>query len=759
MINNCNLWRLYCCLCIVVCVLFASHSHASQIPRPEHPRPDLLREQWLNLNGEWEFAETDDDSDETFLGAAPYPDRIIVPFCRESSLSGLGRRGFVRNVWYRRSFTVPDDWSRKRVLVHVGACDWRTRVWVNGVLLGEHKGGSVPFSFEATRHLSAAENTIVIHAFDDLRSGFQAGGKQSSREESHGCFYTRTTGIWQTVWLEAVGSSFIRQYNVTPDVANSRVVIQVEMDGSTQGLTLHAEALANGKAVAKAETSADWRNNVLTLNLGSKRRLWSPDDPFLYDLELRLVQGKNLVDSLKGYFGLRAVSIEGAAILINGRPVFQRLILDQGFYPDGVWTAPSDEALKGDILLSQAMGYNGARLHQKVFEPRFLYWADRLGYMVWGEYPNWGMDYGKREACLTLLDEWTAIVNRDRNHPSIIGWCPFNETPHSACPLQKTVVHVTRTMDLTRPVLETSGWVHSLPDPELLDAHDYNQNPVSFRAVYAGGFDLQIPAQYGFAPSHRDKPFFISEFGGIGWNLEDGWGYGSSPKSEEEFYERYEGLVNVLLDNRWMFGFCYTQLTDVEQEQNGLYRYDRTPKFDTERIWKITSRRARYEDEPPLNGSHSDIAWRVLVGAAVDGDHAQTWRYQMETEPGEGWKTFDFDDNSWHMSTGGFGNKGGWESRTGTTWTGKDIWLRGRFEYDGSAFDKAVLVTHYDNATEIYINGQVVWKGEGWNDAYAPFEITDTLKRALKRGTNTITVHCHQDEGGQFIDLAVLVSQ
>ncbi|HNT35741.1 MAG TPA: glycoside hydrolase family 2 TIM barrel-domain containing protein, partial [bacterium] len=478
----------------------------------------------------------------------------------------------------------------------------------------------------------------------------------------------------------------------------------------------------------------------------------------------RLEQAKpfrpdHLIDAARSYSGLRSVTLDGKAVKLNRKTLFQRLVLDQGYYPDGIMTAPSDAALKHDIELSMAAGFNGARLHQKVFEPRFLYWADRLGYLVWGEFPNWGMDYARKEACLTFVDEWTEIVNRDRNHPSIIGWCPFNETPHTASPLQKTVYHITRSLDPTRPVLETSGWVHSLADPQLLDAHDYNQNPTSFRTVYGTDSDLQVPERYGVSMARRDRPFFISEFGGIGWNLQDGWGYGSSPKTEEEFYTRYEGLTNVLLDNRGMFGFCYTQLTDVEQEQNGLYRYDRTPKFDAKRIQRITSRRARYEEDPPLNTTPSDVEWCVLVGAAVDGDRAQTWRYQMETQPKEGWETVDYDDSSWQESKGGFGDKGGWESRTGTTWKGKDIWLRGQFEHDGSSFDRAVFVTHYDNATEIYVNGELIWEGEGWNDAYAPFEITDTLKRALKRGTNTIAVHCHQDTGGQFIDLAVLVTK
>jgi len=639
----------------------------------------------------------------------------------------------------------------------VGACDWKTDVWVNGALVGEHTGGSAPLAVEITDALRRGENTVIIHAFDDTRSGLQACGKQSHQEKSHGCFYTRTTGIWQTVWLEGVGESFIEHFAVLPDPNNARVLLEAEVDGPSRGLTLTATAYAEGKEVGKAQTPADWRHTCLTLDLSGKR-LWSVADPFLYDLKLTLERGDEVVDALDSYFGLRTVSIEGAAILINGEPVFQRLVLDQGFYPDGIWTAPSDEALKRDIELSQAVGFNGARLHQKVFEPRFLYWADKLGYLVWGEFPNWGIDVKNPAVNLPVMDEWVELLERDRNHPAIIGWCPFNETPPPAEALQNAIVNATRLIDPTRPVLESSGYHHGHPDPDLLDAHDYNQVLALFRMRWHAKFSgLALPTRYG--GPRMDVPFFVSEYGGIGWQVgTDGWGYGNAPKSLEEFYERYKGLTDTLLDNRYMFGFCYTQLTDIEQEQNGIYTYRREPKFDAERLRAINACQARYEVEPPLESPAASDSWKVLVGAEPDGPPARAWRYVTKA-PNKGWRELDFDDSSWKTGRAGFGQKGGWENRIHTRWDSKNIWLRQACTFDGEAFGKAMLVIHHDNATQVHVNGNQVWKGSRWNNAYQGFDITEPLRAALRPGANVIAIHCHQDDGGQYIDAAILVTE
>lgn len=729
---------------------------STPIPRPEHPFPQMKRSEWLNLNGVWEFAETDDETDIGYLTDKAFPDRINVPFCRESKLSGLERRGFVKNVWYRRTFEVPTDWKSSRIRLHIGASDWKTTVWLNGHRLGEHVGCNAPFAFDVTPHLKSGSNTIIIHAFDDTRSGLQATGKQSLSEESHGCVYTRTTGIWQTVWLEGVGSSFIREVAFDTDPVDGRVFVQAEVDGPRSGLTLKATAYAGKKAVGTASIPVDRLGSRLALDL-SYKRLWSVEDPFLYDLKLQLMQGSRVVDEVDSYFGLRSISIEGAAILINGKAVFQRTVLDQGFYPDGVWTAPSDDELRRDIERSQACGFNGARLHQKVFEPRFLYWADKLGYLVWGEYPNWGLNYAATEA-KAVVNEWTDILRRDRNHPSIIGWCPFNETGAVAVDLQNLVVNVTRSVDPTRPVIDSSGWTHGLAEPQVLDAHDYDQNPTTFRTKWCDNFGPNpvIPRQYvaGWQP----LPFFVSEYGGIGWNVaQGGWGYGEAPQSIEDFYKRYEGLTNALLDSRYIFGFCYTQLTDIEQEQNGLYTYDRRPKFDVERIRKINSRKAAYELDPPTSLEvKPDAAWKVLVGAYPDGSAARQWRYVTES-PADGWYTVDFDDSQWQSGLGGFGAKPGWEKQTRTPWNTKDIWLRQKFDCDEEKINRVLLAIHYDDATEVYVNGHKIWEVTGWNDRYRGVDVTDKARDVLKKGVNTIAVHTYQDYGGQFIDLALLV--
>ncbi len=360
----------------------------AEVPRPEHPRPDAFRENWLSLNGPWQF-EIDKAGTGKARGLTSGKDlasTIIVPFCPESKLSGLGlgNSEYFKQVWYRRTFELPASMQGKRILLHFGGVDYKTWVYVNGRLAGTHTGENAAFTFEITPLLKDGSNELVVRVFDDLHSGLQVGGKQA-QNKSEGCVYTRTTGIWQPVWLEAVGSSFVESLSIVPDPDHNRVLIEAAVNGPDAGLKLTAEALADGKPVGSDSAVGTWHNQRLVLNL-SEKKLWEPGSPFLYDLKLTLARGNETVDELKSYFGLRKVTIDGRRILINGKPIFQRLILDQGFYPDGIWTAPTDAALKHDIEMSMAAGYTGARLHQKVFEPRFLYWADKLGYLVWGEF-------------------------------------------------------------------------------------------------------------------------------------------------------------------------------------------------------------------------------------------------------------------------------------------------------------------------------------------------------------------------------------
>jgi hypothetical protein len=735
----------------------------AEVPRPEHPRPDAFRENWLSLNGTWQF-EIDKVGNGLIRGLTSGKDlasTIVVPFCPESKLSGLGlgNSQYFTRVWYRRMFELPAAMKGKRILLHFGGVDYKTWVYLNGHLAGTHTGENAAFAFEITPLLREGPNELVVRVFDDLRSGNQVGGKQAP-VKSEGCLYTRTTGIWQPVWLEAVGSSFVESLSIVPDPDHSRVLIEAAVNGPNDGLKLTAEATADGKPVGRDTAAGTWRNQRLVLNL-SEKKLWEPGSPFLYDLKLTLTRGDQTVDELRSYFGLRKISIDGRRILINGKPIFQRLILDQGFYPDGVWTAPSDAALRHDIEMSMAAGYNGARLHQKVFEPRFLYWADKLGYLVWGEFPNWGYNL-KPDGYAPYVTEWTEVLLRDRNHPAIIGWCPFNETPKSAGEIQQVIWKVTKAVDPTRPALETSGYAHTLPHPEVRDAHDYDGNPVTFRqrwVDYFAGAGLPMPARYGFHSTSTPDcgvPFMVSEIGGIGWATEGGWGYGAGPKNLAEFYARYQGTLDALLDNPNLFGFCYTQLTDVEQEHNGLYYYNRRPKFDLRRIRAITSRSAAYErGEPaapqPATGPHGQ--WTVLVGAQQDGNLSTPWRYVTKTPEGD-WTAVGFDDAAWPSALAPFGRDPGWPTKT--PWTTSDIYLRKTLDYDGRELKAAAVVVSYDEDTEVYVNGRKILGVQNYIGNYEMHLVTAALGKALRKGANTIAVHTHQTVGGQHIDLALL---
>lgn len=724
----------------------------AQIPRPEHPRPDMMRTEWVSLNGKWQFAETDNGDDRDYLKGKAFPDTINVPFARESQLSGLGRTGFVKNVWYKRTFEVPKGWGGKRVRLHIGASDWQTEFWVNGRKVTEYVGGSSPVTGEITSALKPGTNTVIVHAFDDTQSGLQPLGKQSRSLKSEGIFYTRTTGIWQSVWLEAVGTTFVGQTSVEPDVPGKRFLVAVETDGPADGVTVRATLRAGGKVVATDDAPAGKKPTRLILK-PSVVRLWEPGKPFLYDLTYEVRRNGKVLDRVQSQAGLRSVEIQGRSILVNGKRVFQRLVLDQGFYPTGTWTAPSDSELRKDIERSMAAGFNGARLHQKVFEPRFLYWADRLGYMVWGEYPSYGMEYGNPKVHRPVMEEWVHIVERDRNHPSIVGWCPFNETEEGAIPLQNSTTYMTWALDRTRPCIDTSGWVHGIPDPQLLDAHDYDGNPKTFHQRWMENLSGNgLPERYGHSMA-TGIPFFISEFGGIGYDVQGGWGYGGTPKSEAEFFQRLNGTVKALTDNPNLFGFCYTQLTDVEQEHNGVYYYDRRPKFSLAKFKAAFTQPSAYEKVGPTPVAAAQ-KWNVLVNSAVD-DAPKAWEYTTEAPADESWKTTTGD---WPTGLAGFGND---VSTIKTPWTTKDLWVRQTFNYDGAPFTKAQLVIFYDNAAQVYVNGKLVWKAADgtWNNGFEGKDITAALRSALKRGENHIAVHVHQDSGGQFLDLAVITAK
>ena len=566
--------------------------------RAEYPRPQLVRERWQNLNGEWDFLIDNGCSgkEQKFYENADFDRKIQVPFAPESKLSGLEYIDFMKSVWYKRTFNLEASAFNGRILIHFGAVDYRSEVWINGVSVGTHKGGYTPFVFDITEHCKQGENTVVVSAYDDTRDKLQPSGKQSPEYFNFGCMYTRSTGIWQTVWLEFVPEVYISKLRLTPDVDNERLHIVATFNKGCEE-TLTAQASLNGEIVSEQTIKVRGTTAQLFLDIKAPK-LWSVDDPTLYDLKLTV--GEDIVTS---YFGMRKVSIKGYAIELNDKPLFQRLVLDQGYYPDGIYTAPTDEDLKNDILLSKAVGFNGARLHMKVFEPRLIYWADKLGYLLWGEYPCWGLDTDDQRALLSMLSEWVEAMERDYNSPAIVGWCPFNElgSANRLGEILETVYDVTKGIDPFRPVIDTSGYIHT-GKTDIYDWHDYEQDPVKFAENYRSLIDgngdyFKDPKIYQF---YADQPFFISEFGGTWWKLEnddsEGWGYGEAPKTIEEFYARYEGLVNVLLSNPKMCAFCYTQLTDVMQECNGIYTFTRQAKFDAQRLYAINTKKAAIEE-------------------------------------------------------------------------------------------------------------------------------------------------------------------
>ncbi len=602
------------------------------IPRPEHPRPQFYRAAWQSLNGTWGFA-LDPGNSGLNRGwpkdASHFTTRITVPFCPESALSGIENRDFMNPVWYQREFEVPNEWREAhqdaRVLLHFGAVDWHCRVWVNGKEVGEHCGGGTSFALDITDALNGSANQLVVRVEDDVRSGLQPAGKQSLRHQSFAASYTRTTGIWQSVWLESVPTTRIDSVQIIPDWPQDRLVILPRYVALQQANKIRCIASSNGQEVTRVEQPAGDALPII-LNLPNARA-WSPDDPHLYDLQFELlseVEEDNsatdaiCIDSVTSYAGLRQFKTVGDRFFLNGKPIFLRLVLDQGFYPQSLWTAPTDQALRDDIELSKKLGFNGARLHQKVFEERFHYWADQLGYLTWGEFSDWaleGMNFFpprqdavfQQRALDNHLREWCEVVERDRNHPSIILWTPFNEAirrkgrERSYDAAVKKIYALTKALDPTRPVHDASGWTHVQTD--VYSVHDYEQDPAVFYQTYANGpCDRgEVREQFGGEPGvvYTGQPYVVDEYGGTWWKegaeQDSSWGYGERPNSPEAAIARIIGLTAVLLENPKVAGFCYTQLTDIEQEQNGLYTDSREPKFDQARLLNAFSAPAAIE--------------------------------------------------------------------------------------------------------------------------------------------------------------------
>lgn len=575
----------------------------NQIPRPEYPRPDFQREKWLPLNGEWDFSFDEPIFDQ----------KILVPFACETKLSGIHDTSFHNAVWYRRSFSLPEPMHDRQILLHFGAVDYTCRLCVNDQFIREHTGGQCGFSADITDALNASgENVIVLEARDDPADLEMPRGKQYWKPESESIFYTRTTGIWQSVWLEAVSPMHLCSCRITPLFDERSVRFSYALSAAPQHVTLTAEITFRGKtagAVSVTPTSArgafDWQIDQSALSAWNYQEdlVWTPEQPNLFDVTFRILEHGCEVDAVQSYFGMRKVSIQNGQFLLNNRPYYQKLVLDQGYWPESLLTAPSDEAFIRDIELTKAMGFNGVRKHQKVEDPRYLYHADRMGLLVWGEIGAaylYSEQYADR-----IYREWLDVLRRDYNHPCIVVWTPLNESwgvqEIETDPRQQAhseaMVAITKSMDTTRLVVDNDGWEHTNGD--LLTIHDYSPSGEMLRA-HLGSMDTILalrPAQRAlFVGRHAyaGQPILLSEFGGVkfvpGTEAQHSWGY-CEADSCAAFAGKLRELFDAVRACPLVDGYCYTQLTDVETEQNGLLTYDRTPKLPLETICAILNGR------------------------------------------------------------------------------------------------------------------------------------------------------------------------
>ncbi|MCM1111121.1 MAG: beta-galactosidase [Clostridium sp.] len=606
---------------MLMMALAANADGNTSVPRPEYPRPQFERSEWVNLNGDdwtchFDFGMSGKERD--LSKSEGFEQKITVPFCPESPLSGIGHKDFINAMWYHRKLDIPAGWTGKQIMLNFGGVDYRAEVFVNGRSLFTHFGGGASFGVDISSAVKPGETAdLVVYVEDDVRSWQQPLGKQSRRLNSYECLYTRVTGIWQTVWLEALNHGSLSSCRITPDLDNSQFVFEPKFGDNVDGNKLRVIIKDGNRVVSDRQITAS--SNAFLVAPLKNAKTWSPENPFLYDIEMTVTDrdGK-VVDQVRSYAGMRKAELRGTVFYLNNEPYYQRLVLDQGYYPDGQWTAPTDDQLRRDIELAKEAGFNGARLHQKVFEPRYFYWADHLGYLTWGESASWGMNWTDRVAARNMIAEWQECVNRDYNVTSLIAWSPLNETwiadvDGQRARLTNDLYFMTKNLDRTRPVVTVSGGYHA-GFTDIYAEHTYTQDPV---ALY-DQLRLKDGLPYTFRPEHsalyKGECYVIDEFGGIQWNVkmdapevaaeEAFWGYGVPPRSLEEYYQRLEEQVNVILSLDHIAGFCYTQIVDVELEKNGIYTYDRSRKFDMARINRIFSKdraQAKAETEKLLN--------------------------------------------------------------------------------------------------------------------------------------------------------------
>ena len=579
------------------------------IPRPEYPRPQFVRNQWLNLNGEWEFA-FDDANQGLQLGwfdGRTLPGRITVPFAYQTPLSGVNDKSIHEYMWYARSFEIPKDWHGD-ILLNFGAVDYSSILWINGQEVGHNQGGHVPFQFDIAPYLKPGVNRLTLRVEDKQDPG-QPRGKQSVSGIPQEIDYYCTSGIWQTVWLEPVPSLRIEELRIVGHAHRNLVEIIVYLHAPSAAWRIEAEVTDMGRFVTRGEGRTAVATGHLILSI-PYAKLWSPESPHLYDIRVRLYDNGQLLDEVNSYFGLRGIELRDGKFLLNGESVYLQMILDQGYWPQSLLTAPSDEALQTDIGWAKAFGFNGVRKHQKIEDPRWLYWCDRLGVMVWEEMPNareWSLEAEEK-----LSAEWQRAVRRDYNHPSIVAWVPVNESmgfPQLAqqhagqYAFIERMVRTTRRLDDTRPVIDNDGWEHT-DIADVCAIHDYSPSSEvlvkRYQKTLAGG-SLPATVWIGDKPlfargsKYRGQPIVLSEVGGFLAIPPDIppeerdvlYRFYDSFEKPEELVEKYRDLMKGIAQLVFLAGFCYTQLTDIEQEINGLLTYDRQPKVPAEEIARI----------------------------------------------------------------------------------------------------------------------------------------------------------------------------
>lgn len=586
----------------------------------EYPRPNLVRKNWKNLNGIWDF-EFDDlkiGLKEKWHKHKEFTKKINVPFVFQSELSGINDSKFHDVVWYKRKFKIDSSWKDKEIIINFEAVDYIAKIYINGEFVGEHQGGHVGFSLNITDYLNWNEEEIVVYAFDPSIDQTIPRGKQFWKEQSEGIWYTRSTGIWQTVWLEAVNSKRIELVQTTPNLDKGSVEFLIETtDFKNENLDVELEIIFKDEVISK---------DIFNLNkMFIKREIdvfnqdifrgpyhhsgwcWTPETPNLFNYKIILSQNKIKLDEVEGYFGMRKVHIDNGKVYLNNRPYYQKLVLDQGYWPKSLMTAPTDEDLKKDILLSKEMGFNGCRKHQKVESQRFLYWADVLGFLVWGEMPSC-IEYNY-DSVKNITNEWLEVLKRDYSHPSIVAWVPLNESwgvPRIGFDKKEqdhslSLYYMLHSLDSTRLVISNDGW--ELTKSDICAVHNYNHGNKAESKKYNKFIEdiktkknilMSEPAGkriYAKGFKHEGEPILLTEFGGIAYDTTKslGWGY-SVATSEEEFIEDYERVLSAVEKSETVVGFCYTQLCDVEQEINGLLTYDRQPKCSLEVIKSINEK-------------------------------------------------------------------------------------------------------------------------------------------------------------------------